>query len=104
MFKAWRIGFHVWAWILFCLFGTEILYSTSALWVGSFPLWGLGEGEKYLHVGWVVPRRRAGLGGYDTCTSTGMIVDSIVYGVKVFRFLLPGEGEWHAWPRSAVSR
>jgi len=102
MFKAWRIGFHVWAWILFCLFGTEILYSTSALWVGSFPLWGLGEGEKYLHVGWVVPRRRAGLGGY----LYEHWYDSRFNCLRRqgFRFLLPGEGEWHAWPRSAVSR
>jgi len=52
MFKAWRIGFHVWAWILFCLSGTEIL--------GVF---GWGEGGKYLYVGLVVPRSRVRLGG-----------------------------------------
>jgi len=53
---------------------------------------------------WVGLCPAVGLDSEGTCTSTGMIVDSIVYGVKVFRFLLPGEGEWHAWPRSAVSR
>ena len=30
-----------------------------------------------------------GLDSEGTCTSTGMIVDSIVYGVKVFVFCCP---------------